>query len=48
VDLAFAADARLLQSRAFTSQRYPKGVRDERDLSYQRPLDLDTPHAERW
>jgi hypothetical protein len=48
VDLAFAADARLLQSRAFKSQNYPKGVRDERDLSYQRPLDLDTPHAEVW
>ena len=48
VDLAFAADARLLQSRAFKSQRYPKGVRDEHDLSYQRPLGLDTPHAEVW
>ncbi len=48
VDLAFSADARLLQSRAFKGQAYPKSLRDERDLSYQRPLDLDEPPAEIW
>jgi hypothetical protein len=48
VDLAFTADARLLQARAFKSQGYPKGLRDENDLSYQRPLSLDAPAAEVW
>jgi len=48
VDLAFSADARLLKMPAFQSQLYPKGTRDERDLSYQRPLSLDTAPAEVW
>ena len=37
-ELAFTADARLLQSRFFTSQGYEGGTRDRTDLSYTRPL----------
>jgi hypothetical protein len=48
VDLAFSADARLLKSPAFQSQRYPKGMRGPDDLSYERPLSLDSPPAEVW
>jgi hypothetical protein len=47
VDLVLAGDASILKHPAFTSQGYSKGIRDERDISYQRPLSLDiTP--ERW
>jgi hypothetical protein len=38
----------MLTSRAFIQQGYVKGMRDERDLSYQRPLTLDKTPAERW
>jgi hypothetical protein len=38
VELAFTADARLLQSRFFTEQGYEHGTRDRSDLSYLRPL----------
>jgi hypothetical protein len=47
VDLAFAADASLLQSEFFRNQRYIKGTRDTKDVSYRRPLSIDTA-AERW
>jgi ketosteroid isomerase-like protein len=48
VELAVSADARLLQSRFFTEQGYPRGTRDRRDLSYERPLVLETEPPERW
>lgn len=38
VELAYTADARLLQSKFFTAQGYEQGTRDRSDLSYQRPL----------
>lgn len=38
VELAFTADARLLQSKYFTSQGYTHGTRDHTDASYDRPL----------
>jgi hypothetical protein len=39
VELAYIADARLLQSTFFASQNYEHGTRDRSDLSYARPLD---------
>lgn len=48
VELAITGDARILQSSFFTDQGYPKGTRDRRDPSYDRPLSLDTPPPERW
>ena len=47
VELAFAADASLLQSEFFQGQRFVKGTRDRSDLSYARPLSIETT-AERW
>lgn len=38
VELAYTADARLLQSDFFTSQGYEVGRRDRTDGSYERPL----------
>jgi hypothetical protein len=47
VDVVLAGDASILKAPAFTAQGYTKGIRDKRDVSYQRPLNLDdTP--ERW
>ncbi len=47
VDLVLAGDASILKHPAFTAQGYTKGIRDKRDISYQRPLNLEnTP--ERW
>jgi hypothetical protein len=40
VELAFTADASILQSELFKDQGYPTGTRNRRDLSYQRPLRL--------
>jgi hypothetical protein len=48
VEVMFTADASVLQSSSFKEQGYPKGTRDRRDLSYERPLLLDTPAPERW
>ncbi len=42
VELMFTADASALQSELFRSQGYPGGTRDRRDLSYVRPLTLET------
>ena len=47
VELAFTADASLLQSEFFRSQQFVKGTRDRSDLSYERPLAIDTAAA-RW
>jgi ketosteroid isomerase-like protein len=48
VEVMFTADARVLQSRFFTGQGYLKGTRDTDDLSYQRPLQADSPAPARW
>jgi hypothetical protein len=32
----------------FTQQGYSRGTRDTRDLSYVRPLQIDTPAPELW
>ncbi len=47
VDVGMTADASILQTAAFRDRHFPKGTRDTSDLSYQRPLELDTP-AEVW
>jgi ketosteroid isomerase-like protein len=43
VEVAFTADARLLESKYFVAQGYESGTRDRSDLSYQRPLSADVP-----
>jgi hypothetical protein len=48
VEWSFAADASLLQSPFFTGQHFPKGTRDKSDLSYERPLRLESPAPARW
>lgn len=48
VDFVMAGDASLLKAPVFTQQGYVKGMRDQRDVSYQRPLTLDETLAERW
>jgi ketosteroid isomerase-like protein len=48
VELMFTADASVLQSKFFKEKGYQRGTRDKRDLSYQRPLLLDTPPPARW
>jgi hypothetical protein len=47
VELAFTADASLVQSPFFKDLGYIKGTRDREDLSYARPLSLGTTAA-RW
>ena len=44
----FLADASVLQSSFFKDTGYPVGTRDRSDLSYERPLSLDTPAPQRW
>jgi len=47
VDVLLSGDASILETAAFHDQGFAKGLRDERDISYQRPLGLEeTP--ERW
>jgi hypothetical protein len=48
VEGMFLADARVLQSSFFTDKGYPVGTRDRSDLSYERPLTIDTPAPDRW
>lgn len=47
VEWTLTGDAAVLASKGFKKQGYVKGARDKSDLSYQRPLGIDTP-AERW
>lgn len=47
VELAFTADASLLQTEFFKNQRFARGTRDHSDLSYERPLTIDT-DTTRW
>jgi SnoaL-like domain len=48
VEVMFIADASVLQSSFFKDTGYPVGTRDRSDLSYQRPLSIDTPASKRW
>ncbi|NKY58803.1 nuclear transport factor 2 family protein [Nocardia flavorosea] len=48
VETMFGADASMLQSNFFKKAGYLVGTRDESDLSYQRPLSMDTPAPARW
>jgi ketosteroid isomerase-like protein len=48
VEVMFAGDASVLQSSFFKGQGYLRGTRDREDLSYDRPLQLDTSAAQRW
>jgi ketosteroid isomerase-like protein len=47
VELMLTADASMLQSPYFKQQGYIKGTRDRSDVSYQRPLSLETAPT-RW
>lgn len=48
VEWSAAADASVLRSPFFTKQAFGRGTRDDADLSYQRPLLIDTPAPDRW
>lgn len=48
VDLLISGDASILKAPLFTQQGYIKGMQNERDLCYQRPLSLDETPADRW
>ena len=48
VEVMFLADASVLQSSFFKDTGYLVGTRDRSDLSYERPLALDTPAPKRW
>jgi len=48
VEVMITADASALANPAFKEQGYSKGTRDKRDLSYIRPLQIDTPAPELW
>ncbi len=48
VELMIQADATGLANPLFTAQGYSRGTRDKRDLSYVRPLQIDTPAPELW
>lgn len=41
VDVILAGDASILKAPIFKDQGYTKGMRDQTDVSYQRPLTLD-------
>ena len=48
VDGLLVGAASILTLPAFMQQGYVKGMKDRRDLSYQRPLTLDKTPADRW
>jgi hypothetical protein len=48
VEVMFIADASVVQSSFFKDKGYIKGTRDRTDLSYDRPLKLETQAPERW
>lgn len=48
LDLLVSGDASILASPALREQGYVKGMKDKRDLCYQRPLTLDETPADRW
>jgi hypothetical protein len=43
-----SADASGLQAPTFREQGYSKGTRDKEDLSYVRPLQINSPAPELW
>ena len=48
VEVMIVGDSSGLQHPMFTEQGYSKGTRDTRDLSYARPLEIDTPAPAVW
>lgn len=48
VEVMFLADASVLQSSFFKQAGYYAGTRDRSDLSYERPLSIDTQASARW
>ncbi len=48
VDIALVGDATFLSAEYFVKMGFVKGMRDRRDVSYQRPLTLDETPADRW
>ena len=49
VEVGMTAEASFMNSDYFRDMGFLKGLRDNRDLSYQRPLELDkTPEGHRW
>lgn len=48
MDVLIAGDASILKAPGFHDQGYVKGMRDRRDVSYQRPLTLEETPADRW
>jgi hypothetical protein len=48
VEVMFTADASVLQSSFFKDQGYLVGTRDRSDLSYTRPLRLESADGVRW
>lgn len=48
VDAVATGDASMLHHPFFAEQGYIRGVRDETDISYQRPTTVDGPEPPRW
>ena len=48
VEVMFVADASVLQSTFFTEKGYLQGTRDRTDLSYERPLLIESMAPARW
>ncbi len=48
VEVAFTADASILETDIFRDRHFPKGSRDPRDLSYARPLEIDSQAPDIW
>jgi hypothetical protein len=48
VDVALVGDASFLSADYFTKLGFVKGMRDKRDVTYQRPLTLDETPSDRW
>ena len=48
VDVLMTGDSSILMLPAFTQLGYLKGMRDQRDVYYQRPVALDETLADRW
>ena len=47
-EVAFTADASILEMDVFRDHHFAKGSRDRTDLAYQRPLEIDTPAPDVW
>ena len=42
-EVCFSGDAAMMTVAAFTDRHFPRGARGRTDLSYTRPLEIDTP-----